>query len=115
MIYKQRLHIYTRRYVKKKISSRKDTENRQGHRSNKKRYNYLRIRKGLKTIDGFNHGRRFVTIPSLQDVGKELRLRKRSKELKTVKTAYKERISEFEAEITLLRRKKAALEVQIFG
>jgi hypothetical protein len=81
----------------------------------KKDTTYLRIRKGLKTINGFNHGRRFVTIPSLQDVGKELRLRKRSKELKTVKTAYKERLSEFEAEITLLRRKKAALEVQIFG
>ena len=80
----------------------------------KKDTTYIRIRKGLKTLGDFQ-GKRFVSIPSPLDVGKEIKLRRRSKELKSVETAYKELISEFEAEITLLRRKKAALEVQIFG
>ena len=81
----------------------------------KKDTTYMRIRKGLKTIDDFHQGRRFVSIPSLQDVGKEIKLRRRSKELKSVKTAYKDRISEFEDEIVLLLRKRNAFEVQIFG
>jgi hypothetical protein len=80
----------------------------------KKDTTYLRIRKGLKTMDDFQ-GKSFILIPSPHDVGKELRLRRRSKELKSVKTAYKVCISEFEAEINLLRKEKAALEVQIFG
>ena len=80
----------------------------------KKDTTYMKIRKGLKTMDDFQ-GKRFVFLPSPEDVGKDIRLRRRSKELKSVKTAYKVRISEFEDEIVLLLRKKDAFKVQIFG
>lgn len=76
---------------------------------------YMKIRNGLKTINSFHQGRRFISIPSPRDVGKEIRLRRRSKELKSVKTLYEKRISEFEEEIISLLRERDALEVQIFG
>ena len=80
----------------------------------KKDTTHMRFRKGLKTMGDFQ-GKSFVFLPSPRDTGKEIRLRRRSKELKSVETEYKERISEFEAEITVLRKQRAALETRIFG
>jgi DNA mismatch repair ATPase MutS len=76
---------------------------------------YMKIRNGLKKIKKGYHGNRYISIPSPRDVRKEIRIRRRSKEMKSVKRMYEKRLSAFEAKISSLLRERNTLEVQIFG
>jgi vacuolar-type H+-ATPase subunit F/Vma7 len=76
---------------------------------------YMKIRNGLKKIKSRQHGNSFVTIPSPRDENKEIKIRRRSKEMKSVIKMYENRLSVFEEKIISLFREKNALEMQIFG
>ena len=81
----------------------------------KKDKTHLKIRNGLKKINNINERKRFLTIPSPQDVKKEIRIRRRSKEMKSVRKLYEKRLSEFDEKISSLLKERYAFEVQIFG
>ena len=76
---------------------------------------YVKIRNGLKKINSFHQGNRYISIPSPQDVKTEIRIRRQSKRMKSVITMYESRLSAFEEKISSLLRERNALEVQIFG
>lgn len=76
---------------------------------------YMKIRNGLKKLNSPHSGYRFVTIPSPQDVKKEIKIQRRSKKMKSVKMMYKERLYAFEEKINSLLRERNDLEMKIFG
>ncbi len=76
---------------------------------------YMKIRNGLQKIKSHQHGNSFITIPSPIDENKEMKIRRRSKEMKSVKKMYENRLEVFEEKIISLLREKNALEIQIFG
>lgn len=76
---------------------------------------YMKIRKGLKKLQKYHHGKSFIKVPSPKDVTTEIKIRRRSKEMKSVKEMYETRLSTFEEKISSLLRERNALEIQIFG
>jgi hypothetical protein len=80
----------------------------------KRNTNYMKIRKGLQKLESMSLGNRLISIPSPQNLQKEIRIRRRSKEMKSIKKMYIERLSEFDQKIGTLYEEKEALEEEIF-
>ncbi len=76
---------------------------------------YMKIRNGLKKINGFHQGNRIISVPSPQNTRNEIRVRRRSKRMKSIKKIYEKRLSAFEDTINSLLRERNVLETQIFG
>lgn len=75
----------------------------------------MKLRKGLQKLDKLNLGNRLISIPSPQDLQKDIRIRRHSKEMKSIKEMYIERLSEFDQKIGMLYEEKEALEEEIFN
>ena len=81
----------------------------------KRNKNYLQIKKSIKKLEEFHIANKFITIPSPQNIEKEIRIRRRSRDFDEIKKMYKIKLGEFEEEILTLLEERAALENQIFG
>jgi hypothetical protein len=80
----------------------------------KRNANYRKIKKGIRKLEEFHHANRLITIPSPQNFEKEIRIRRRSKELDKVKQLYKNQLDKFDEEILSLLEERTVLENQIF-
>lgn len=81
----------------------------------RKNSSYMKIKKSLKKIERINFGSRLIRVPSPDDLGKDIEIRKRSKEMAAIKERYRERLVEFDEKLNSLFRDRKNLERQIFG
>lgn len=76
---------------------------------------YMKLRNGLRKIERVNPGSRFISILSPKDMKKEIRIRRRSKDMRSIRRKYEEHLSKFEERISSLLNERETLEAQIFG
>jgi hypothetical protein len=77
--------------------------------------NYRKIKKSIKLLEEFHIANKFITIPSPQNIEKEIRIRRRSRDFDEIKKMYRTELGKYEEEIFTLLEERAALENQIFG
>ena len=76
---------------------------------------YLKFRKNLKKLENTTFGKAFVTTPDPDNLKDEIKLRRRSKEIKDVILRYKDKCLEYEEKIDELYRRKLKLKDRLFG
>jgi len=76
---------------------------------------YMKIVQNLKRLNGMGFGNPVMTIPSPDDLSRNLEVRRHSKEMKEILYRYGERQLEYEKKIKNLRKRRKDLEKQLFG
>lgn len=76
---------------------------------------YMKIKNNLKKLERTNIGNRIVYILSPDDLERKIEVRKRSKEMKSIKERFQEQLLGFEEKLGSLRRDRKNLVKQLFG
>jgi len=76
---------------------------------------YMKIVQNLKRLNRMSFGNPVMTIPSPDDLNRNLEVRKHSKEINEIMYRYEERLLEYEKKIKDLRKRRKNLEKQLFG
>lgn len=77
--------------------------------------NYLKIRRNLKKLENIGFGNPVITVPSPDDMDVNVRMQKRSKEMKGFIHRYRERQQAYDEKINQLYVQKRDLEKKLFG
>lgn len=75
---------------------------------------YLLIKRNLRYLEELRWGAQTVSIPYPDDLEKNVELRSNSKEIKGILLRYRERKTEFEAQLNKLHSQRAKLEKNLF-
>lgn len=75
---------------------------------------YVKIAQNLKRFNGMGFDNPVMTIPSPDDLNRNLEVRRHSKEMKEIMYRYEEWQLEYENEINELRKRRKDLEKQLF-
>lgn len=76
---------------------------------------YLKIRRNLRNLENVGFGNRIVTIQSPDDLEVDMKIPRRSKEMKDIIRRYRERRLKFEEKIQRLYGRRKRLEKRLFG
>ena len=77
-------------------------------------HTYLVIKRNLSYLEELRWGAQTVSIPYPDDLEKNVELRSNSKEIKGILLRYRERKTEFEAQLNKLHSQRAKLEANLF-
>lgn len=75
---------------------------------------YMKIVQNLKRLNGIGFGNLVMTIPSPDDLNRNLEVRRHSKEMNEIKYRYEEWQLEYEKKIKVLSKRRKDLEKQLF-
>jgi len=75
---------------------------------------YMKIVRNFNLLKGMNLGNPVMTVASPDDLDIGLRVRRHSKEMKTILRRYGERRREYEEKIDKLHKRKKSLEERLF-
>ena len=76
---------------------------------------YRKNKHYLKILEGSRFGSSIISIPSLDDPSKMLRIRKNSQEMKEMRSKYRVSQSELNLEMDELHNRKGRLQEQLFN
>ena len=75
---------------------------------------YMKIAQNLKRLNGMGFGNPVMTIPSPDDLNRNLEVRRHSKEMKEIMYRYEELQLGYRTKINDLRKRRKNLEKQLF-